>query len=167
LHGLGEYAAECTGGDEHPWGDNLDWFCCTGCPYHDITGAVRWALVEWTSADLLSDIHIFIASLRNGFAFIARKILLFVMSHLQARVVESASDEATNFWIRLGIDSEMLDIIISVDLHWDGVALWFNAGALSEFDSINQVTSIIFFLFRFSDFQTRVGCSQESQSIPY
>ncbi len=148
-------------------GDNLDWFCCTGCPYHDITGAVRWALVEWTSADLLSDIHIFIASLRNGFAFIARKILLFVMSHLRPRVVESASDEATNFWIRLGIDSEMLDIIISVDLHWDGVSLWFNASALSELDSIAQVTSIIFFLFRFSDFQTRVGCSQENQSIPY
>jgi hypothetical protein len=74
------------------------------------------------------------------------------MSHLQPRVVESASDEATNFWIRLGIDSEMLDIIISVDLHWDGVTLWFNASALSGSDSIAQVTSIIFFLFRFADF---------------
>ena len=95
----------------------LHWNVRNACSFHDIHGSLRWATKPYSSAELLSDLFIVFESLRNAYAAIARKVIVFVTQYVRYEGQESA-EEAKNFWERVGVTADLIDVVSSVNPTW-------------------------------------------------
>ena len=70
--GLGPLAAKC------------DWYVGTGCAMHDGSKAIEWATrTHLPSDEIMKDLHIVIASCRNGYDQIVKVLPEFLMQHME------------------------------------------------------------------------------------
>lgn len=145
-----------------------DWHVSTGCANHDCQNALQWGLRSSVAneEDVVKRMWVVIASLRNGYDLLYKHLSPFVSATLAFSEAPWDRQELYSFWLGMGVDSSICDILADTNLHWGDGRLWVGVrseepGALQE-----KVTTCLLAVFRFKQFTdsrwVTIGCSCRS-----
>ena len=136
----------------------LDWFVSTACAHHDVHNSYKWAMHPFCSADVLTDLWIIMASLRNS-----RILLCASIPQWLTIVVRSGgpsdpdSDQA--FWECLGVDISMIDLVCLTNPRWQDGALMVSEEVWKMQDCMSKVHEVLTYLFLWPYFNEARWCS--------
>ena len=165
---------ELLGGGEEKSGelalaDLQDWVIGTGCANHDSQNALKWSLVGHSQeGEVITKLHVSIESLRNGYNHLHTHLKAFVCSSLCFVDATHDPSEVYQFWIDLGVESGMAELLAELNLWWEPSSsqLQVHASQASRDDLTEVISSAILTLLRFKKFTdsrwTTVGDSCRS-----
>ena len=110
----------------------MDFVVVTPCALHDGQNAFRWAfLSQCKNSSLMRDLFIATSALRNSSDLFSSRIATFVTSHLKPVGPRDSQwhDEHRQLWQALDVEMDVIDIILRIELVWDGESLCYRAGA--------------------------------------
>jgi hypothetical protein len=132
----------------------LDWDVSTGCAAHDCQNSLQWGLKSLCKdeADAVKRMWVSIAALRNAYDLLHRYLPAFISQAL--RVSEEPFDQHSvySFWVTLGVESEVADILASMNLHWAAGQLWVSVGAQGLGNIAERIAPAMLAVFRFKQF---------------
>ena len=103
----------------------MEWTLSTACALHDLHNALKWAMhSEFNDAQLMKEVFIAYASVRNGFDEIQQHLCLWLLQ-VTAFVSEDElppAEELKEFWEALGVSEERVEHLGTTILWWDPVA---------------------------------------------
>ena len=103
--------------------EHLEFVVVTPCALHDSQNAFRWAFhSECTDRSLMRDIYISVESLRNSSDLLSSRLASWIGQHLV--LVDGRGplwrEQRRELWMGLGIDQEIVDLLVDLELCWDG-----------------------------------------------
>jgi len=133
--------------------DNMmEWFVGTADPYHDAQGAYRWSMAPFLHDDLLKDLHIVVEAVRNTFPVVVVEIRHFLIKFWVWRDEPAPVEAVEAFWVRMGIEADMLDAVVAADPRWVAGVLLISPRIRASDDPIEHVHSIYLYIMRFRTF---------------
>ena len=101
-----------------------EWTVAVACSLHDLHNALKWAMYEeFQDKDLLKEVFIIYASLRNSFDEIQANICLWLLQTVKVADDDQLEPESelVEFWEALGLDDENVDYFGRV------LRIWFDS----------------------------------------
>jgi hypothetical protein len=144
--------------DWTPVQECLDWVVGTPCANHDCQNSLKWALKavldEEDTAQVVHALHIAIASVRNGFDLLHAHLGAFVAEALDFWEGDQETPEDTNyqFWLCIGVDAEVAQILASLDLFWSDNKLRVARRCKGDPMLLEKITHCILHVCRFKQF---------------
>lgn len=129
------------------------WRSIVGCFGHDCHGGLRWGIFRHLqSKQTVRDAYIGIESLRNGYDVIIKNLRGWIERHLHYE--DSAMDLADRsaMWNMLGLEGEWLDIILDLQLRFEGDHLKVGLQHQGDPDLLNRIEVSILHLFKYRRF---------------
>lgn len=110
----------------------LEFVVITPCALHDSQNAFRWAFFEdCKDRALMRDLYISVESLRNSADILSSRLASFIAEHL-VFVDENGAEWKElrrELWMGLDVEPEVADILVELELTWDGHSFSIAAGA--------------------------------------
>ena len=129
--------------DDLPYSDavkpHLEFVVVTPCALHDSQNAFRWGfLEECKDRGLMRDLYIAVESLRNSADLLSSRICSWVGLHLVFREGQSPEwlDQRRVLLEGLDVQPELLEIMMDLELAWEGDQLCVRAGAQVDKSSV-------------------------------
>jgi hypothetical protein len=144
--------------DWTPVQECLDWVVGTPCANHDCQNALKWSLKavldEEDTAQVVHALHIAIASVRNGFDLLHAHLGAFVGETLDfwEGDQETPEDTSYQFWLCLGVDAEIAQILAGLNLFWSGDKLRVARRCREDPMLLEKITHCILHVCRFKQF---------------
>jgi hypothetical protein len=143
---------------------NMDWVLASKCAAHGCSNALHWALAPIVEEDTLDNVHISIQSLRNSASAIfshTATTLVRIMRFGDAVVASAA--EVETFWRVMGVESDFIDLFVSVNPYFLAGQLYVDAGLANDPECLAKVSSCMTYCLtwqRFSETRwVKVGMS--------
>lgn len=126
------------------------------------------------NADTNKTVHVVLSSVRQGSWGILSHVDLFIVRNV--RYVDEFSgsiDDIASYWRLMGVEANMIDVVVDIDPIWDGVSLCVNSNVLRQPDGCAQLKVCLDYILRFFNFvDTRWGgvgepsrCFMRSKSV--
>ena len=131
----------------------LDWDVSTGCAAHDCQNALQWGLksLSGDEADTIRRMWVSISALRNAYDLLHRFLPAFISEKLYLSEEPYDHHSVYSFWVTLGVESEVSDVLAAMNLHWSGgklsVSVSQGLGNLHE-----TIAAAMLAVFRFKQF---------------
>lgn len=138
---------------EHPL-RLTDWCFGMRCIAHVASSAISWGMAEFCTKTLLDEIHIGIASCRNSSHELFQVVHEFVCTQVVFQDSPQSPHIRQEFWITLGVRSEMMPEVLRVDPRWDRVTSRLLVSAELEVEEgwRDSVASVLMYFLRFQSF---------------
>jgi hypothetical protein len=132
----------------------LDWDVSTGCAAHDCQNALQWALKSLCrdEADTVKRLWVSISALRNSYDLLHRYMPAFISQKLHVSEEPYDQHSVYSFWVTLGVDSEVADILAAMNLHCAGGKLCVTVSNQSLGDIQERIATAMLAVFRFKQF---------------
>jgi hypothetical protein len=137
----------------------LDWVVGTGCSNHDCQNALKWGLASLHQTEDLKDLYIVIQSLRNSFDVIHGYLKIFVTENLQFVQDAGDSQEVYQYWVQLGIQSDVAETLAELGLRWANGHLQVSERHKSSDSLIETVCSSMLVVFKWKKFTDSRWCT--------
>ncbi len=106
----------------------LDWVVAVGCANHDVQNALKWSLYSLSEeGEVIKKMYTVIVALRNGFDLLHARLASFVTAHLRLEEAPFDVGEVYSFWINIGVDPDVAQILADLNLQWKDDHLVVNA----------------------------------------
>jgi hypothetical protein len=122
------------------------------CGDHDCQNSLKWALDPLhpvSATETYEQLHIIIASVRNGFDIISRELPDWLVNIIQFSDVRYDGYE---FWIALGIEPKWLDEICELELRFQDGRLIVKQDMQNTNDWVDRVSGVLMYLWNMQDF---------------
>ena len=152
---------------EYPFSDDsldsrllylLHWEMPTACSFHDVQKALQWGVSQYSSCDMVSKLHIVVASCRNSFRLLVEELPEFVRVHMQYSEEVYCYDDVLQFWTALGAEPSRAQDLARAHIRWQQGALLVNACMRSEPDPLGSIVTLIMYLFKWQPFTDTRWC---------
>ena len=127
----------------------LEWHIEVADPLHDFQNALRWCVSSISSAAMLKNFYLVVASLRNGYRLLVLRIRTFVVRHIRFDSVCHDLDVVKSFGCDMGVDADLIDHIASIDRHFTGGQLVVSSKAQHVTDYVDLACDSLMYLFKF------------------
>ena len=136
-----------------------DWVVGMKCVLHGCGNSIKWGLLTTFPHVDRDAVHIMIKALNNCKTALYSKILTMLMQCMHFAPAPSGTiDEIKVFWSMLGVEGDMLAMLIRLDLRWRNGVLWVSSAFENDQEIFQRVADIVLYLYRFLDFsETRWG----------
>ena len=95
------------------------WLLCTGCGLHDIHNGLTWGLSQLLqSKDMLDDLYIVLASLRNGFKHLQVHLPSFLVEVVVFEDISFDRDSLHALWTALDVTPELCNMLADRGILW-------------------------------------------------
>ena len=141
--------------DETGYGtDLLNWIVSTPCANHDTQNALMWALAEFLEDKKkdMKDFHVIAESLRNAFDLLVGHLSQWVESNLTWDDSPYDVHGVQEFWLAMGATHDMIDVLVSLNLHWAGGSLFCNGRHKEDPDIHTRICNAILYVWKFRKF---------------
>ena len=102
-----------------------DWVVAMKCVLHGCGDYIKWGLLTTFSHVDRDDVHIMIKSLNNSETALRSKITTMLMQCMHFAPDPSHTfEEIKFFWSMLGVEGDMLALLIRLDLRWRDGVFW-------------------------------------------
>lgn len=133
-----------------------DWLIGTPCACHDTHNSLRHAVDEHVDRQLLKDVHVVTASLRNGHQLLVERVGTFLAKHIARTTKPPNTDIAILYWRVLGVDASWVERIALLDPSWEPLTekLYVQGRDLTDEKLLTETATVILRLLgtkRFSD----------------
>ena len=142
-----------------PVDECLDWVLGTPCANHDCQNGLKWSLKavldDLDPAQVVHSLHIAIASVRNGFDLLHAHLGAFVAGAIdfwENNQETPEEDTIYQFWLCIGVDAEIAQILAELNLFWSGGKLRVAKGRRDDPMLLEKVTHCILHVCRFKQF---------------
>jgi hypothetical protein len=125
------------------------WFVATGCGQHDGSNALKWAVMDLTEEQLLSDAGIVLRSLRNGYASLLAEVPSFVMRYLMFRELVLPERDVLEYWASVGIEADMVNAVASADMQWEQDGLYVSPAMRLMPDVVAHISDLFIYILKF------------------
>jgi hypothetical protein len=129
-----------------------EWIVSVGCALHDTQSAFRWSLPHrFADADLLKDIWISMASVRQSYDAILRYLSDWIVTALSF-TDKWADDEFATWkllWETLRLDEETVNILMYLQLRFCDGRLLVSVGCRGDADLVQAISTIILVVWKF------------------
>jgi len=135
-----------------------DWVVGTGCSLHDASKALEWATRPHlvVGADILTELHIVCASLRNGYELMVDAMPQFLKMHLVHKSVPYDEDAVAEYWRMVGASQDWVPVLTKLNLWWYNGQLQVSTMYDGKPTPISLVADAVMYVMRFVSFtQTR------------
>ena len=127
------------------------WWSIEGCFGHDCHNGLKWGVFDLLKdKETVRDAYISVESLRNGFDALTKNLEDFVKLNLVYE--DSSMAHWHELWISLGLSGDWLDIAVELQLRFEDGSLKVAVRCESKLGLVNQITTFIMHLFKFSKF---------------
>lgn len=101
-----------------------DWVLANADPLHDLMNAWVWSFrPHFASETCMKDIFIMIASLRNGFDLLVMELMGWLRDKVRFTTTPWSRDRLAEQWGLLGVDEDVLEVLLDLRVRWTGSAL--------------------------------------------
>lgn len=130
----------------------LDLVVGTGCCLHDVGNALKWGISCLTTGTEVKDLHIGIESLRNSAPFVICKVGKFWTDFVDFDQHEINMEETTAFWSALGIPSDLVEQVASINPMWKDGRLSVSAALSNNPDWMSELSWVCIVIFAWKQF---------------
>jgi hypothetical protein len=136
----------------------LDWTKTERCAAHAGSSAIKWGLDEFTTKQLLEDVHVVMGSLGQGNEHLHAQVDTFVVQSVSWEARDISSDCIRAFWAALDVEPALLDTFCSINPLWNGKSLVCEVTWSEKLDALATIGMCVRYCLRFMDFSdTRWG----------
>ena len=130
-----------------------DWTTGRACADHDCQNALKWAadpLHSISASDTYDNMHIIVASIRNGFDIICRELPNWLASTV--RFTDEAFPDCQQFWASLQVESTWIDELCELQLQFSEGVLKIKKELETDTHWVEKVSSVLMYIWNFKDF---------------
>ena len=123
-HALYYELLECDA-EEKTFLEMQEFTFCFKCVSHGCSNGTKWGLkIVATESSIVEDAHIATASCMNCSTKLHSHIDTFLRQYLRFVATRSGSDaDIRACWLALGVEAEMAELLVRIDLFWNGTHL--------------------------------------------
>ena len=126
----------------------LDWVVCTPCCNHDVQNSLKWSLKPHVhSPSVYDDLYLGIESIRNSHEYLHKAIPAFLGSTLQRADRIDEEHDVQQFWVAMGVEPVMLDILVQLNPRWSEGRLLVST-QLADSQTVDQLHTCLAYLLR-------------------
>eukprot|EP00974_Lingulodinium_polyedra_P076828 7437194-Lingulodinium_polyedra.AAC.1 len=132
----------------------LDWSVAIACANHDVQNALKWSLASCSEDGTVARrLFISVASVRNGFNHLHKRVVSFVSSKLVLSDKAYDPYAVYRFWSNLSVEPEVSNLLSEMNLVWEEGELQVDrkAGPITA-QLVQKVAGCIIALMTFTKF---------------
>ena len=138
----------------------LNWVVSSACCNHDAHNALKWAMLEQMGdPQLLKDLCIVLESLRNSYDLLHGRLAAWVHSKARFVEVDGDDDAERSLWTSLGIEPEVVELLVRLRLRFTGGALLVINVCANEPDVMNTIFGVLLHVLRIKRFTDSRWCT--------
>lgn len=98
-----------------------EWIVATGCCCHDVHNSLKWSVhALFQNESMIKDLFVVVESLRNSYSLLVAHLPKWLRRSVRFVAPQANTTFLHTLWTSLQIDSEVVDVLVSLELRWSG-----------------------------------------------